>query len=184
MQYDERKHGYSARWLARPEHAYFHRTVPEKPFYRPIPIAEVSENVKPFSLPQSPYISCETKRGWFGATLYPSYPHDFQRVQLFDSNGQNCGSLYPHTDEDISLFPQPESGDALMIEVAAICLQKRQLVLGDEGYIGGLEVRYGDFYGVLWIEWAKGVAHRKGSGYVEKGKWEKHDISDVHLVLG
>jgi hypothetical protein len=41
-----------------------------------------------------------------------------------------------------------------------------------------------EFYNVLWIEWKKGVAYRKGIGRVMKDIWECQALESIDLTLG
>jgi hypothetical protein len=41
-----------------------------------------------------------------------------------------------------------------------------------------------EFYYVLWIEWKKGVAYRKGLGRVLKAAWNAMEKEEIDLILG
>lgn len=41
-----------------------------------------------------------------------------------------------------------------------------------------------DFISVLWVEWADGIAYRKGLGRVFLHVWEKQPLEDIELILG
>ncbi|KAJ4205894.1 hypothetical protein NW759_014371 [Fusarium solani] len=69
----------------------------------------------------------------------------------------------------------------LDVEIVAICHRKRS---NPGGLVTGRAAGGNEFYGVLWIEWDGGVAHRKGCGYVEKTMWDAYDLEEIDLVLG
>lgn len=69
----------------------------------------------------------------------------------------------------------------LDVEIVAICHRKRS---NQGGLVTGREAEGNEFYGVLWIEWSGGVAHRRGCGYVEKTMWDACDLEEIDLVLG
>lgn len=140
----------------------------------------------PWSPPQTPFISCRTKRGWFRAgRKHPGSgdPDERASKQLLLSSDKvgndrsgGCGVIEPHTAIDTLLA---DSADGQMtVELVAICAQ----VLRSHGIFH--DYSWHKVYGVLWIEWVDSVAYRKGSGLVDKKVWETHDLEDVDLVLG
>ncbi|ORY54735.1 uncharacterized protein BCR38DRAFT_415228 [Pseudomassariella vexata] len=146
---------------------------------------------------QTPCISCVIKRGWFSAAQFPSsYFSDHERgwnahifiVGLLDGNGKYCGQLYLQRADDISHFPDADSGRILEVELVAICPRRdmaskarwRPKVV-EEGDVE--KPTYAEVYGVLWVEW-NNVAYRKALGVVGKDAWEGHSLEDAQLVMG
>lgn len=195
----ERQPGFSG------EYIYWH---PAAPFKHWCPVAKtpVTEDTLPCMPPQQyPYISCHTRRGWFGATKasradVATAEHCWQvripgRVVLVDDDGSLCGWLQPLLDTGeeeeeagSSYFPDAGPGVARKIELVAVCLQHwpalKLWVDEDDGRVRNTHT----FYGVLWIGWSGddgGTAYRRGSGFVEKEAWEaSRGLESIHLVLG
>lgn len=200
----ERQPGFSGEYIFwHPAAAHYH--------WAPVPRMPVREDTLP-CMPrnQHPYISCNTKRGWFGAVKasradIATAEHWWQvripnRVVLVDEDGELCGWLQALLDiaegdgdtEEGDKFssPSPYFPDAMpevtqKIELVAICLQHwptlKPWVDEDDGCVRNTHT----FYGVLWIGWSDdGVAYRRGSGFVEKDTWEAYGPEDIHLVLG
>lgn len=158
------------------KHVYRHSRIPRKTFWRPIPIASIDQHTSPFMQPQTPYISCITRRGWF-ETKTKTRARNSKYVSLLDESRKECGVLHLHIKADLSHFLEAEAdGSAAKIELVAICL--RSMVQGRKQRASP------DRYGILWVEWENGVAYRKASGWVDKEKWEEHELEDIHLVLG
>ncbi|KAH8765991.1 heterokaryon incompatibility protein-domain-containing protein [Diaporthe sp. PMI_573] len=169
-------------------------------FWLPVPIATGSQETDSPGPLQTPYISCNTKHGWFSAALFPkTYFSDSQlsrcpeyltAVGLLNARGEYCGRLYLQGPDDILRFPEASSGRAFEVELVAICF-RREITTDfnswrpyseDEEEI--LDNVFKDVYGVLWVEWIDRIIYRRASGVVGKDKWEKHNLEDVHLVMG
>lgn len=179
---------------------YRHADIPNKHFWAPVPTTNVHEEIQLPGPAQTPYISCNTKRGRFHAAQLPisvfsqsdrkdKYP-DFQ-ASMLDGSGKYCGRIYVQGLDDISRFPEADTGRTCDIELVAICRRREEVRFGenrwriDEAIGGSLDHPiYKDVYGVLWVEWIDGIAYRKASGVVDKDAWEGHDLEDVHLVMG
>lgn len=190
----ERQPGFSG------EYVYWHLAAPFKHWCPVIKTPVTEETLPCMPTQQNPYISCHTKRGWFGATKasradIATAEHWWQvripgRVVLVDNNGELCGWLQPLLDieeerSSFSYFPDAGSEAARKIELVAICLQHwptlKPWVDEDDGCVRNTHT----FYGVLWIRWSdEGVAYRRGSGFVEKDAWEASGLENIHLILG
>lgn len=175
------------------KHVYWHNSDPEKYYWCPVPWVTFDEDRIPYMPPQYPYISCQTKRGWFGAAMSSNSDimtaerqwqvRIYDRVKIVDGFGKLCGWLQLFMDEEPSYFPDARSGITRNLELAAVCLQHwpTSKPWKDEDDHSRDDHA---FYGVFWVEWSNGVAYRKGSGFVAKQKWEEHDLEEVLLVLG
>ncbi|KAF7556835.1 hypothetical protein G7Z17_g1176 [Cylindrodendrum hubeiense] len=177
---------------------YSHATFPNRYFWLPVPILAANEDAKPFNPPQTPYISCETKRGWFSAMRIAKgeFMDDYielsgpgLHVKVVDSKGKRCGQLSLHTAEDLLQFPAADSGNVFKVELVAICRQRIGILPsakrnGVEFSLLAERPVYTNVYRVLWVHWIDSVAYRKASGIIMHDAWEGHDLEDVHLVMG
>lgn len=184
------------------QYLYRHAAIPFRYFWLPVPIISADEGKDLLGPAQTPYISCNTKRGRFDAAKFPiSQFSDRERedkcdlfhVGLLDSRGNYCGRLYLQGPDDILHFPEADSGRTCDVEIVAICRRREIKSRQNSWRIDGDEKEnirfqrdavFKDVYGVLWVEWIDGVAYRKASGVVDKDAWEGYDLEDVHLVMG
>lgn len=177
---------------------YRHAAMPNKRFWFPVPTTTVDEEMQLLVPAQTPYISCNTKRGRFQAAQLPiSHFPNWDRKDkyghfhagMLDASGNYCGRVYLQGLDDISRFPEADSRRTCDIELVAIC-RRREVVSEqncwriDEPVGSYYHPIFKDVYGVLWVEWTDGIAYRRASGIVDKDAWEGHDLEDVHLVLG
>jgi hypothetical protein len=186
------------------KHVYEHINFPGKYFWWPLPPTSSSQQDEPDNLNQSPLISCQAKRTWFGAFKKVRYSRDVNmdaHLRLLDRKGRLCGWLQLPNNDEISRFPEAEITDGMddnvdtlamkgvflnplperneLLELVAICLCKfTDIKTMDE------DIRFKEFYGVLWVEWVDGIAYRKGCGYVKKDLWDEQDPEDIELILG
>ncbi|KAI1427162.1 heterokaryon incompatibility protein-domain-containing protein [Xylaria sp. FL1777] len=166
-------------WAKRePKNDYCRRFSPQ---WLPFPINTAYEDRVPSSPPQTPFISCKTKRGWFTAGRIDSIDSRLRHLEgmrmILSSDKFNiCGTIEPHASIDTLLGATTDG--LLTIELTAICAQIQR-----NRYTHGNDELH-EVYGVLWIEWVDGVAYRQGSGAVYKEAWEAHDLEDVDLILG
>ncbi|KAK7918086.1 hypothetical protein PG985_009960 [Apiospora marii] len=172
------------------DYVYKHANLPQRLFWRPFPVKDFQLGMEG-SLPQQhPFISCDTKRGWFGSKkcstkVYPDkWPIPNSQVFILGKDQRCCGYLQLPSDAHAADFPAAEL-DSRTLELVAICIRKvrrnyRPL------HVPWSKVRPPDYelYGVLWIGWNDGVAYRKGVGYIWRKDWENHDLEDFHLILG
>ncbi|RGP77799.1 hypothetical protein FLONG3_4093 [Fusarium longipes] len=186
------------------KHVYEHVNLPGKYFWWPFPSVSSSQQDEPDDS-QSPLISCQAKRAWFGAVQGLCYNRDVNmdvHLRLLDNNMRLCGWLQLPISDEISRFPEPDIADEMkgchenslgmngvflnpiseqkdLLELVAICLCKFANIrtINDD-------IQYNEFYGVLWVEWNDGVAYRKGCGYVKKDLWEEQKLEDIDLILG
>ncbi|KAI1173312.1 heterokaryon incompatibility protein-domain-containing protein [Nemania sp. FL0916] len=154
---------------------YYLTESPNVEYWLPFPVPAVREEVTPWSPPQTPFISCRTKRGWFTCTQSDKqYDHrsGMDIKEYSNENSGHCGNLYLHAE------PEWDAIDgSFVVELAAICLQLKYIHYHNPP--GWYEV-----YGVLYVQWLDGVAFRKGWGFVYKEMWEACNLEDVDLVLG
>ncbi|KAF7556307.1 hypothetical protein G7Z17_g1502 [Cylindrodendrum hubeiense] len=183
------------------KYVYRHVTDPEQYFWLPIPITTLSEAIELSIAPQTPYISCRTRRGWFKATKIPeseflgiNYAHLKRKFTpgLLNHQGKRCGWLHLHGMDDILQFPEDDSDVDFKVEIVAICRRKEEDIFArkireevEEKREGEIYIPvFKEMYCVLWVEWVAGVAYRKASGVVEKDVWEGYDTEVVDLILG
>ncbi|KAL0931161.1 uncharacterized protein CTRU02_213896 [Colletotrichum truncatum] len=153
----------------------------EQKFNYPIPIAKVTEASPYVTPPQSPFISCSTKRSWLRAKRYRpgivqtgGLKYEVHRVTLHNALGSQIGYMTLQSNKDSDLISEDSKGT--LIELVAI---SREIEIGAHGHD---ETK--DFYLVLWVSWVDSIAYRKGCGRVQKDAWERLDLQDVELVLG
>ncbi|KAL8381192.1 hypothetical protein RB595_005462 [Gaeumannomyces hyphopodioides] len=180
---DDKRHKVPPEGLGR--YIYKHPDLPGKEYWAPLPLGskEPSQLSGP---PQTPYISCETKKGWFAVERVPEAGSTDEQILV---DGYRVGSLIFQHESDKELFPMAGDEDAeeVGIELVAVCRTRVPLTKSLEGTDDAAQpaVTYSEYYGVLWVEWRGGVvAYRRGSAHVLKDWWEKHDLEDVHLILG
>lgn len=171
--------------------------VPHTYFWAPFPKSSDGQGASTCAREQYQYISCHTKRGWFGVMSASgdrkpfgapetrcTIPFDAQAA-LMDDQGRVCGWLQLPPSDDIALMLERSHHDydgndkalarcisELKIELVAVCQRRRSCPCWpwtDGGCSCGE-----DFYGVLYVEWVDGVAYRRGCGYVKKEMWERH----------
>lgn len=169
------------------EDVYTHPDIPDKKFWRPLPI-HFGTDMEVCMPPQHPYISCKTKRGWFGVkqiqTVYCT-PGFYAQLSILDRNQRTCGAIKLPSIEQKEDFPPEDSHDNHTVELVAICLQQKPVIVNYPTEIRTIEKsEFREEYGILWIEWIDGVAYRKAAGFVDKESWEAHELEDVDLVLG
>ncbi|KAI1358270.1 HET-domain-containing protein [Xylaria arbuscula] len=173
------------------EYVYKHPKLPGKLFWRQFHVKDIRKDSGLSLPPQHPFLSCKTKRGWFGAKLLTEAKFICDNlaahVLVLGKDGIGCGFLQLHSEEQEAAFPTAESKDSRTIELVAICFRTKPIILTDAAVVEDLIARYGEFqemYGVLWIEWIDKIAYRKGAGYIRKERWESHELEDVDLILG
>ncbi|KAK7977035.1 hypothetical protein PG988_004525 [Apiospora saccharicola] len=192
------------------DHVFTHPSLLEKQYWRPFPVQNIGgEKRAEMQLPpQHPFLSCTTKRGWFGAKQAAKdqrllgtersqililrkardrggdlpAPH-WGRARRIDK-GPYCGLLQVPTEEQVSEFPTAASSDGgRTIELVALSL-RRLYDQPDDDELLVESPPFREWYPVLWVEWVDGVAYRRGVGEVEREDWDSHDLEDVDLILG
>jgi hypothetical protein len=179
---------------------YQHPTIPHAYFWAPFPKFSVGQGTSICAPKQYQYISCRTKRGWFGvkstgSDRRPKSGLSFDaQASLTDDQGRGCGWLQlAPSDEIASRLRRSHHGSStdealaksiaeLKIELVAVCQRRRSCPCWP--WTGGGCNCNKDLCGVLWVEWVDGVAYRRGCGYVMKEMWDSHKLEDVDLVLG
>jgi hypothetical protein len=173
------------------EYVYKHDKLPGKYFWRQFHVKDTCRDSNLDAPPQHPYLSCKTKRGWFGAKLLPEARfvcHNMgAHVLVLGEDNMGCGFLQLHSEEQTATFPTAESKESYNIELVAICFRTQPMIETDASIVEDLITKYGEFqemYGVLWVEWIDKVAYRRGAGYIRKERWESHELEEVDLILG
>lgn len=181
------------------KYIYQHAAIPDEYFWLPVPIATLTKEVNLLGPAQTPYISCNTKRGRFTAVRFPpsqffnyelTYSANLFNVGLLNACGDYCGRLYLQGEDDILRFPEAGSGIACEVEIVAICRRRERKTCDNSWRPQGEEVGsqdnpiFKDVYGVLWVEWIDGIAYRRASGVVDKDEWEGYNLEDIYLVMG
>lgn len=173
------------------DYVYKHDKLPGKHFWRQFHVKDTDRDSNLDSPPQHPYLSCKTKRGWFGAKLLPKARfvcHNVSaHVLVLGKDNMGCGFLQLHSEEQTAAFPTAESEESYIIELVAICFRTQPIIKTEASIVEDLFTKYGEFqemYGVLWVEWIDKVAYRRGAGYIRKERWESHELEEVDLILG
>lgn len=200
--YDKEKHRQPPEGLGL--YVYRNAAIGDEYFWLPVPIPTVGQDTDLLCPAQTPYISCNTKRGRFAAARFPakkSLDHSCTyrgrpvSVVLLDGSGDLCGRLYLQGPDDISRFPEASSGRTCEVDIVAICRRRERDGTENSWLLdsdGELDARmdssstptFKDVYGILWVEWVDGVAYRRASGIIDKDVWENHDLEAIHLVMG
>lgn len=158
---------------------FTHPSLSGKEYWAPVPYSAKEPQLP--SPPQTPYISCQAKKGPFAIARRTSKYGGYNHVVMVGADA--VGILHVHQESDSELFPMADHADAdkVMVELVAIC-QRRRLAAQVLDY--ELDAYCPDEYGVLWVEWRGDVvAYRRGSGYIGKEWWDGHDLEDVYLIL-
>lgn len=181
------------------EYVYQHAAFPDELFWLPVPIATFTEGIDLLGPAQTPYISCNTKRGRFTAVRFPqsqffnyelSFSANLFSVGVLNACGDYCGRLWLQGEDDILRFPEAGSSIACEVEIVAICRRREIKTCDNSWRPEGEEVGnqdnpiFKDVYGVLWVEWIDGIAYRRASGVVDKDEWEGYNLEDVELIMG
>lgn len=171
----------------------------------PMPAKPSEGSIKPFMPPQTPYVSCVTRRIWVSIDGPPTVAEDHRLFEFLDTAGDVCGRLTIDCEDDVDALVLEHSKWTTTIELVEVCRQRRiyekvkeeeEEDLGDHGEnkstgVEGLgatpRIRnhiYRGAFGFLWVEWRDGVAYRKGVGYMWEDYWEKRNPQQVDLILG
>ncbi|CAH0028406.1 unnamed protein product [Clonostachys rhizophaga] len=155
------------------EYVYKHPKLPGRQFWRQFHVKDIHNDSSLNLAPQHPFLSCQTKSGWFRAKLLPQARFVCSNlavhVLILGKDELGCGFLQLHSEEQKAAFLTPESDEETNATVADKAAED-----------GGFQ----EMYGVLWVEWNGGIAYRKGAGYIQKERWESYDLKDVDLILG
>ena len=153
------------------EYYFTHKHLPNKVFWFPIPVTEITIGTSTTTPEQMPYILCQTKRAFVHATFYGGTGHI--PIPLRDTLGNEIGEIVLQTEEDATLIGTT-ADSTTTIEIVAISRQGRlEAPIDSQKYV------------VLWIEWSAGIAYRKASGFVKRQWWdEESGCEEISLVLG
>ncbi|KAH8676521.1 heterokaryon incompatibility protein-domain-containing protein [Tricladium varicosporioides] len=170
---------------------YFtHSSDPRREFRYPLPIPDPQS--APIIPIQHKFLACRTLRTFLFSTdkILRDTPHDtsYAFALLRNSSDTWIGSLFLSVEE---IDKQEDTSKRR---------EKIELIKVSEGSENNYEARknsntwmpesaLGDlvrveFVNVLWIEWADGIAYRKGVGKVLKAMWEQLSLEEVDVILG
>ncbi|KAF7945254.1 hypothetical protein EAE96_010032 [Botrytis aclada] len=152
-------------------------------WYYPFPVPDIHDTTPPVTPEQTSYLFCKTWR----ARLWGRQDSEGNVARLFNSSGEDIGSLHLHNDAALSLFPPMDSEVIHGLPVDLIALYKSRVYSktwneGQEEY--GHPLKREDKYKVLWVEWKGGIAYRLASGQVKAEEWEKLVPESIDLILG
>ncbi|KAL7938262.1 heterokaryon incompatibility domain-containing protein [Trichoderma chlorosporum] len=86
---------------------------------------------------------------------------------------------------DIPSFSESSSlGNHDLVELVVVCQRFFSESVCYERHQWLDRRAYRPFYGVLCVEWKRGVAYRTGYGYISRKGWEQQEAEDVDLILG
>lgn len=174
---------------------YTHSSEPDSTFWYPIPLPD--DSGPGISHASASFVSCTTRRAWLqaGEEFAPLYRRGGTVIALRDEWGRWAGALRLQDGDRRPPLPEENNGDSRpgleLVEVAkgrtpSDAREHSETQVLDEW---DHEERpkahpYYEYYYVLWIEWADGVAYRKALGRVEKDVWEAQDRESIELTLG
>ncbi|KAL6900426.1 heterokaryon incompatibility domain-containing protein [Trichoderma evansii] len=168
-------------------HYFTHEAHPEYEFWYPIPVMG-QEEAGPSIL--APYIPCQSRRAWMFPDKDPWHMWgDYPSLSLRDRDGAWAGILKPHDGLDVSGSTLQRVGEAVeLVEIAAgYCWDAEDVWSGIGDVRHPEKPKLGswyEYYWVIWVEWAEGVAYRKGLGRVYKRCWEEQRGEPFKLLLG
>lgn len=117
------------------QYIYSHPAIPGEKFWLPIPFAAEGGSTSPLTFPQTPYISCRTKRGWFGARLLEAFDRLPGSSQidgvLLNRSGTPCGGLKINRKDDLVQLEGAATGSPLQVELVAICRTEKWGRIGE-----------------------------------------------------
>ncbi|KAK8849046.1 heterokaryon incompatibility protein-domain-containing protein [Apiospora arundinis] len=196
-------------------YVFTHASLPGRQYWRPFPIQNISGEGAEMKLPpQHAFLSCTTKRGWFGAKQATPYlkalGHARSPISILRKGRDHDEEIDGFTQEELSEIPAlgfmrdgrhhcgylqvpleeqvsdfpPAQSDEGRI-IELVALSLRRLYNTPEKGVKLVKnPQFREWYTVLWVEWIDGVAYRRGVGEVEKESWDNHDLEDVDLILG
>ncbi|KAJ8065092.1 hypothetical protein OCU04_005805 [Sclerotinia nivalis] len=152
-------------------------------WYYPFPVSDIHNSTPPVTPEQTSYLFCKTWR----ARLWGRQASEGNTARIFNSSGEDVGSLQLHNEAALSLFPGIDSEVIHGLPVDLIALYKSRVYsktwnAGQEKYDHLLQRK--DRYKVLWVEWKDGIAYRLASGQVKAREWEKLVPENIELILG
>ena len=182
---------------------YKHHAMPDEncdTWYYPFDVSKVQIST-PYSMPeQTRYLSCKTWKAtmWSHRTLDERFGSDIENHVLTlraRVNEPKAGVLHLQTDDQLALWPSPESRSesdmgsevelGRTVELVAINLSVHHSKTFDKE-----QQRYDnpvvrqERATVLWVEWIDGVAYRQACGHVDRQVWESLSPQAIDLVLG
>ncbi|KAF6816436.1 hypothetical protein CPLU01_13863 [Colletotrichum plurivorum] len=132
------------------QYVYSHPALPAQRFWLPIPFAAEGENTPLSAAPQTPYISCRTKRGWFGVRLATNsdplgLPFLGGKGLLLNRNGKSCGHLDINRLDDCHQLEEAGTDSPLQVELVVVCRTKVRARIDEylEDYCQDTEDYYG-----------------------------------------
>ncbi|KAF7877091.1 uncharacterized protein EAF02_008311 [Botrytis sinoallii] len=152
-------------------------------WYYPFPVPDIHNSTPPVTPEQTSYLFCKTWR----ARLWERQASEGNIARIFNSSGEDIGSLKLHNEADLSLFPSMDSEEIHGLPVDLVALYKSRVYL-KRRYADQKKHEHPfqkkDKYKVLWVEWKDGIAYRLASGQVKAEEWEKLEPEKIELILG
>ncbi|EEU33406.1 uncharacterized protein NECHADRAFT_89511 [Fusarium vanettenii 77-13-4] len=166
-------------------HFYTHQTYPSYEFRYPIPLMQPEEVVPAVF---SPYISTTSQRAWFACDGEPWMTGKQHLLFILRKrDGTWAGVMQPHDGLDMSGLALQNPNEAVeLVEIAAgFCSESE--------WSGVYEVyhqehprasHWYEYFNVLRVKWADGIAYRRGIGRIHKVCWEAQRGESFELILG
>ncbi|EJT79035.1 hypothetical protein GGTG_04124 [Gaeumannomyces tritici R3-111a-1] len=113
------------------KHIYKHPGLPGKEYWAPLPLGSEETCQLSSSPPQTPYILCVTKKGWFAVERVPDVSSADEKIVV---DGRHVGRLKVQCESDKELLPMAGDEDAekVEIELVAICRKQKPVTKGPE----------------------------------------------------
>jgi len=161
---------------------YFHESNPGAKFWYPIETCQPSTEL--VNYPPAMYLLAVTERTkLFARNL--SVNKSQYRISLYDGAGAWLGVLRLHNESDGLLLKS-----AGVCEVAAVSLGEADNSREEEPGLDEWDFEERpksrllyEFYNVLWIDWAGGLARRRGVGRIMKTAWERQKRELFTMIL-
>ncbi|KAH8883526.1 hypothetical protein GQ53DRAFT_752985, partial [Thozetella sp. PMI_491] len=190
---------------------YKHKSGPDMDFVYPIPI-RMPGSANP-RMTVERFLKGKVERVFVYIRFrdYMSYYHN-QPYTVWSENGRHVGSLQATRYNDLtrlfnisiqpqftaprlSMMGQQNNSDHppldTQVKIELVALSKASLVwksdlpsIKPDGVTPYNGNDYEAYYNVMWIEWADGVACRKGIGHVTEAYWDELIPETIDLVLG
>lgn len=152
-------------------------------WFYPFPVPDILESTPPVTPEQTSYLFCKT----WTSRLRGRQASKGNTAELYNSHGENIGSLHLHNKSSLSLFPNADAQVDQGLPVDLVALYKSRVyrkTWNEDGKRYEHPYRKDDVFKVLWVEWKDGVAYRLASGKVDAREWEKLVPNTINLILG
>jgi len=166
-------------------HAFYHENLPQVKFKFPIPLfPAITDDQTRLSTPHLKFVA-ESCTLVLGRHAFEWTSIGCLEVDLYDPQGHWAGILEsPFKCKDDYVRGSPceliaiSQGYAKELVVGfrpLVEMEKRKELKKSKIY---------EFYNILWVEYAAGVAHRKALGRVWKDAWKRQNVKTIEVVLG